>query len=203
MVKNYIRKIFNKLKPAKPIKDKKKKDDINKEKEYIISLIELELDEKTFAILKDKLFEMTYEELCEFLEHLYDKREDDDKDTCDHIDEINKLENKIKKKNKEIKDLKKVTDKLIEENNEEDEQIKKLKKKIKKLKNKIKEMEEGDNDYNVEDTDFYQKALDRVESAIHILQKIEGAGYSHESAEEISKRIVLFALKSADDTNDK
>ena len=59
------------------------------------------------------------------------------------------------------------------------------------------------NDYNVEDTDFYQNALDRVESAIHILQKIEGAGYSHESAEEISKRIVLFALKSADDTNDK
>ena len=55
----------------------------------------------------------------------------------------------------------------------------------------------------MKDTDFYQKALDRVESAIHILQKIEGAGYSHESAEEISKRIVLFALKSADDTNDK
>ena len=55
----------------------------------------------------------------------------------------------------------------------------------------------------MKDTDFYQKALDRVESAIHILQKIEGAGYSHEPAEEISKRIVLFALKSADDTNDK
>ena len=52
MVKNYIRKIFNKLKPVNPIKDKKKKDDINKEKEYVISLIELELDEKTFAILK-------------------------------------------------------------------------------------------------------------------------------------------------------
>ena len=40
MVKNYIRKIFNKLKPANPIKDKKKKDDINKEKEYVIKLIE-------------------------------------------------------------------------------------------------------------------------------------------------------------------
>lgn len=180
----------------------KKKENLAEEKKYLIQLIKLELDEKMFILLESKLNTMSYEDLCAFLEYLYDREDNVDTDKCEHIEKIDELEKKLKRVRKDKKDMKKVIDKLIEENDEEDEEIKRLKKRIKKLKGELKELKKEDG-YDVEGTDFYQLVLDKVETCIHVLDKLEKAGYQHDNAEEISKEIVLCALKSVDDTNDR
>lgn len=179
----------------------KKKENLAEEKKYLIQLIKLELDEKMFILLESKLNTMSYEDLCAFLEYLYDREDNDDTDKCEHIEKIDELEKKLKRVRKDKKDMKKVIDKLIEENDEEDEEIKRLKKRIKKLKGELKELKKEDG-YDVTETDFFDKVRDELETAVYSIKKLREVGYTDANAEEIAKIIVLNAL-SADDKHDR
>ena len=71
-----------------------KKEDLLKEKQYLILLIEKEMGEVLFPLMVDKLNKLPIDELTGLLDHLYEKQQEDEEkdceivDKCEHIEEV-------------------------------------------------------------------------------------------------------------------
>jgi len=98
--------------------DKKiKKEDLLKEKQYLILLIEKEMGEVIFPLMIDNLNKMSINELTNLLEHLYEENQEEEfeeiVEECDHVDQIIELKDQIKELKKQIKELSKELKKAL------------------------------------------------------------------------------------------
>ena len=98
--------------------DKKiKKEDLLKEKQYLILLIEKEMGEVIFPLMINNLEKMSISELTGLLEHLYEENQEEEfeeiVEECDHVDQIIELKDQIKELKKQVKELSKELKKAL------------------------------------------------------------------------------------------
>ena len=203
--------------------DKKvKKEDLLKEKQYLILLIEKEMGEVLFPLIINSLEKMSLSELTALLEHLYEENQEEEfeeiVEKCEHVDEMIELKDQIKELKKQVKELSKELKKALNKKPvivKEPIEIEKIVEKevpvvVEKVVEKIVEVEipheckcnkEGKCDIGkkhqrfLKKSDFFLKNEDKANSAVHVIKVLEEAGYDHEKAGELALAIIMSTIE--------